>query len=191
MRFGSVCSGIEAASVESVKPFQESAAKLPEGMRVKAATRDIAGERFGRLVAQHVVGKSKRNSLVWLCKCDCGQTVERSSAGLRKSKGVSSCGCYLKEVSKEWLASVEPWNKGKSYATKGEGEEYANKKAWSIAVRRVKGCACERCGWSAARCDVHHVIPRSAGGRNTVNNGVVLCPNCHRVEHETSPRGAA
>jgi site-specific DNA-cytosine methylase len=116
MRFGSVCSGIEAASVESVKPFQESAAKLPEGMRVKAATRDIAGERFGRLVAQHVVGKSKRNSLVWLCKCDCGQAVERTSAGLRKSKGVSSCGCYLKEFSKEWLASVEPWNKGKSYA---------------------------------------------------------------------------
>ena len=69
MQFGSVCSGIEAASVRGSKPYQQSAAALPDGMRVKAPTRDIAGQRFGRLVARQVVGKSKANSLIWLCNC--------------------------------------------------------------------------------------------------------------------------
>ena len=122
MQFGSVCSGIEAASVRGSKPYQQSAAALPDGMRVKAPTRDIAGQRFGRLVAHEVVGKSKANSLIWLCNCDCGATVERTSASLKKSKGVSSCGCYLKEVSKERLASSTPWNKGKTYATKKDSQ---------------------------------------------------------------------
>lgn len=188
MRFGSVCSGIEAASVVG-KPYQHSAAALPEGMRVKAPTRDIAGHRFGRLVALRVVGKSKANSLVWLCLCDCGASVERSSASLNKSKGVSSCGCYLKEASKERLSSATPWNKGKTYSTKDISHEYANKKAWAAAVLRAKGNSCESCGWSEARCDVHHIAPKSIGGKNVIANGIVLCPNCHRVTHEKLARG--
>ena len=191
IKFGSVCSCIEAASVRGSKPYQQSAAALPDGMRVKAPTRDIAGQRFGRLVARQVVGKSKANSLIWLCNCDCGATVERTSASLKKSKGVSSCGCYLKEVSKERLASSTPWNKGKTYATKKDSQEYANKKAWAEAVLRIKGNKCERCGWAEARCDVHHITPRAEGGKNFVSNGVVLCPNCHRVAHEQSGGGEA
>ena len=191
MRFGSVCSGIEAASVASSKPNQKSSAKLPDGMAVKAPTRDIAGQRFGRLVALRVVGKNKANSLVWLCACDCGATVQRSSAGLRKTKGVSSCGCYLKERSKHHLALMTPWNKGKSYSVKSDAHEYANRKAWADAVLRIKGNRCGNCGWSEARCDVHHITPQSRGGKNIVSNGAVLCPNCHRVAHEKISRNAA
>ena len=179
MRFGS-----GSTAFASEKPDQVSSAKLPDGMRVKAPTRDISGRRFGRLVAIEVVGKSKSNSLVWRCNCDCGNVVERASAGLRESKGVCSCGCYLKEVKKERLAVGGPWNKGKTYATKSPDKEYANKKAWAKAVIRINGSSCERCGWREASCDVHHKTPRSKGGKNIVSNGVVLCPNCHRVSHE-------
>lgn len=174
----------EHVNKENMKPEQASAATLPEGMRVKAPTRDIVGHRFGRLVAMDVVGKTASNSLLWRCICDCGETVTRSSAGLRKTKGVSSCGCYLKERNKEHLRQIGTWNKGTTYALKPDGAEYLNKKAWAAAVIRVRGNACERCGWNAARCDVHHKLPRSQGGRNTIENGAVLCPNCHRVEHE-------
>ena len=186
MRFGSVCSGIEADTPKNTgKPYQESEAKLPKGMSVKAPTRNIEGYRFGRLVALKVVGKSKQNSLIWQCVCDCGNLVNRTSAGLRKSKGISSCGCYLRETSKERLASMTPWNKGKSYSIKKDGEKFANKKAWAEAVIRKKGNVCEQCGWDKARCDVHHILPISEGGEHTINNGVVLCPNCHRILHQS------
>jgi len=184
MKYLSVCSGIEAHPINSYKPYQKSSVELPDGMHVKAKTRDIAGQRFGRLVAIKVVKKSSNNSLVWLCRCDCGTMVERTSAGLRKSKGVCSCGCYLKESSKEHLASRTPWNKGMTYALKKDSDEYTTRKAWSEAVRRIKGDKCERCGWAEARCDVHHIISRVDGGKNLISNGVVLCPNCHRIAHE-------
>lgn len=31
--------------------------------------------------------------------------------------------------------------------------------------------------------EVHHVLPLSEGGEDTVENTVALCPNCHRREH--------
>lgn len=166
------------------KPYQKSDARLPDGMRVKAKTRDIEGHRFGRLVALNVVGKSKYNSLIWRCKCDCGNYVDRTSAGLRKSKGVSSCGCYLREVSKERLASMTPWNKGKTYSIKGDDAVFYNTRSWSLAVIRKHGNFCSVCGWDKARCDVHHIVPVSEGGKNIISNGLVLCPNCHREHHD-------
>lgn len=164
------------------KPFQESAAALPHGMRVKASTRNIAGMRFGRLLVLNVVGKNKQNSLMWLCQCDCGKMIERSSASLRKAKGICSCGCYLKEFSRERLKQATTWNVGTSYTIKSE---FKSKQAWAKAVIREHGAGCEKCGWSEARCDVHHKIPVSVGGKHTIENGIVLCPNCHRVEHES------
>lgn len=39
------------------------------------------------------------------------------------------------------------------------------------------------CEWDRATCDVHHIVPKSEGGQNILDNGVVLCPNCHRLVH--------
>jgi len=168
----------------AVKPYQPSAVALPEGMRVKAPTRDLTGQRFGRLVALKVVGRHANHSLLWLCNCDCGTQIERTSASLcKRTDVVSSCGCYLTEISRERLAGQTPWNKGTRYSTKPEGHVYGNRRAWAKAVKREHGEACERCGWAEAACDVHHKKPRHAGGLNTVANGVVLCPNCHRTSH--------
>jgi hypothetical protein len=46
---------------------------------------------------------------------------------------------------------------------------------------KLRKDACERCGWSEARCDLHRIIP---GGPYTEENTITLCPNCHRVETE-------
>ncbi|NCQ35041.1 HNH endonuclease [bacterium] len=40
------------------------------------------------------------------------------------------------------------------------------------------------CGWDKARCDAHHREPKAKGGKHTIQNGMVLCPNCHRIAHE-------
>ena len=36
--------------------------------------------------------------------------------------------------------------------------------------------------------EVHHKIPLSLGGEDTVENALALCPNCHRQEHYGDPR---
>ena len=32
-------------------------------------------------------------------------------------------------------------------------------------------------------CHVHHVMPRSRGGRNVITNGLLLCNSCHKEVH--------
>ena len=45
---------------------------------------------------------------------------------------------------------------------------------------------CQRCLQNPAQ-SIHHLIPRSLGGRDTIENLVALCNKCHdRVEIETS-----
>ncbi len=73
-----------------------------------------------------------------------------------------------------------PWNKGKSYIHKSKGI-YANKGSWNMAMRRIYPNKCMRCGWEESVCDTHHIVPKSDGGEYTLENGIILCPNCHRL----------
>lgn len=56
--------------------------------------------RFGRLVTinktQYKRHPSGGRSVFWLCKCDCGNTIEMSGRSLCANR-FSSCGCYSKE----------------------------------------------------------------------------------------------
>lgn len=75
---------------------------------------------------------------------------------------------------------ITPWNKGKTYVHNSKAV-YANKGAWNKAMRRIYPDACMRCGWGEAGCDTHHILPKSDGGEFTIENGIILCPNCHRL----------
>lgn len=63
--------------------------------------KDIAGFRFGRLVAIEDAGCSRglERGRVWLCKCDCG---ERVFVRLRHlvSRNTRSCGCLRVEINR-------------------------------------------------------------------------------------------
>ena len=61
---------------------------------MRGKPKDLAGQRFGRLVAVRVVQSKPRR---WLCRCDCGN--ERIvSAGNLLSRNSQSCGCLGKEA---------------------------------------------------------------------------------------------
>jgi len=77
------------------------------------------------------------------------------------------------------------WNKGQSY-TFAKREVYANKGTWSAAMHRMFPPACMSCGWDKAKCDIHHIVPRRDGGEMTLGNGIILCPNCHRLTENGS-----
>lgn len=78
------------------------------------------------------------------------------------------------------MKPIVPWNKGKTYIHKSKGI-YANKGAWNMAMRRVYSDKCMVCGWGESSCDTHHIIPKSQGGEYSIENGIILCPNCHRL----------
>jgi len=52
---------------------------------------DLAGQRFGRLVAMKDVDR-KNGKVVWECLCDCGKRINTRSDDLRGGK-TRSCGC--------------------------------------------------------------------------------------------------
>lgn len=168
MRYGSVCSGIEAAT------------------GLTGFVRDLTGHRNGRLVARECVGRNREGRAMWLCDCDCGATKVVQANNLTRDAGTKSCGCLRKDVSAQRRKDGGVWNDGKSYAVGGGHRCYKTRHAWSRAAIRHYGNQCERCGWDAARCDVHHREPKSRGGLHTIANAIVLCPNCHRIEHEGS-----
>ena len=53
---------------------------------------DLTGQRFGRLIAVNPTDERRNGSVVWECKCDCGNTTYVQAGSLR-SGGVTSCGC--------------------------------------------------------------------------------------------------
>ena len=52
---------------------------------------DLTGQRYGKLVVLSQLPKEGRYYR-YLCKCDCGNTIEVRSENLRSGK-VKSCGC--------------------------------------------------------------------------------------------------
>lgn len=60
------------------------------------AIRDLSGLRFGKLTALYPTEKRYHSSVVWKCKCDCGNMVEVSSHLLRSSV-TRSCGCWREQ----------------------------------------------------------------------------------------------
>ena len=145
---------------------------------------DRSGLIYGRLTVKEQAGRSSDGHVMWKCVCECGTECLVQSNNFRNGsqKGTQSCGCLRSEVSSR--SRRKPWNSGITYQNHGAEQVFKNNKAWAAAVTRVKGNKCNRCGWHKAKCDVHHTIPRSAGGLNIVSNGEVVFPNCHRIEHE-------
>ena len=56
---------------------------------------DLTGKRFGKLLVLKRTKKRKRNNVVYLCQCDCGNKKEMYSS-LLNNKGVTSCGACHK-----------------------------------------------------------------------------------------------
>ena len=72
---------------------------------------DISGQRFGRLVAIKVAGRKSRpngrTSVLWECRCDCGNIHVTTRTDLYKAK---SCGCsHIEQARKMGKAKQKPY----------------------------------------------------------------------------------
>lgn len=61
--------------------------------------KNLINKKFGRLTVTSITNKRKRGSVVWICKCSCGNIKMVSSWGL-SSGDTQSCGCIRKDLLK-------------------------------------------------------------------------------------------
>lgn len=61
-----------------------------------SAISDITGQRFGRLTALNISGRSPQG-MIWLCLCDCGNKTSVHAKYL-KIGNTKSCGCWDREA---------------------------------------------------------------------------------------------
>lgn len=59
--------------------------------------KDLKGKRFGRLIAIEPTAERRHGSVVWRCRCECGNDCFISESNLA-SEQTKSCGCLSKET---------------------------------------------------------------------------------------------
>jgi hypothetical protein len=59
--------------------------------------KELAGRRFGRLVALRYHGRNNSEKSVWWCRCDCGREKAVQGACLLNGRS-KSCGCLMRET---------------------------------------------------------------------------------------------
>jgi hypothetical protein len=66
--------------------------------RIKTKSyRDITNQKFGKLLALYPTDERQFGSVVWMCKCDCGNTKKVSLGNLTNFL-VQSCGCLHESI---------------------------------------------------------------------------------------------
>lgn len=60
--------------------------------------------------------------------------------------------------------------------------EYKCVTAWKRALIRKYGHICQVCGYDFIL-EAHHIVPQVDGGKSTVENGALVCPNHHAEAH--------
>lgn len=69
--------------------------------RGKHAAKDVAGQKFAMLTALYPTGERSRNgSVIWHCRCDCGNEADISLERMKYST-VISCGCMREKCNQE------------------------------------------------------------------------------------------
>lgn len=102
--------------------------------------KDITGQKFGRLTVIRYEGRrGKRQTPLWFCVCDCGNTKSVVGQSLRRGYTVS-CGCFNKERLVE-TNTTHGATHTSSYASFKQAKQRCtnpkNKKFWDYGGRGI------------------------------------------------------
>lgn len=64
---------------------------------------ELMGRRFGRLLVITQTDRRDGSSIVWRCRCDCGQEVDVPARNLLH-RGTVSCGCLRRQIAMDNLS---------------------------------------------------------------------------------------
>ena len=85
-----------ASLTRTTKPTRSCGCQTYENAS-KANKKDLTGQRFGKLTVLYDTHKRSRHKVIWKCKCDCGNEVERVSDSLIQGDSFS-CGCCNQSI---------------------------------------------------------------------------------------------
>lgn len=103
--------------------------------------KDEVGNRYGRLVVIERAGSDKWGSVLWRCKCNCGNVVVARGNHLR-SGDTRSCGCLCRERTAErnlkhglsWHPLYNTWRKMKQRCYNPNASKFKHYGGRGIAV---------------------------------------------------------
>src|SRR5438105_2060669 len=101
---------------------------MPRGVYDRSHfVQNLSGSKFGKLTVVRQIENHKSYNKRWLCKCECGvETIVFGNS--LKSGRTKSCGCFLKERSKE------------RFTTHGELREGERSKLYIIWANMLQRC---------------------------------------------------
>jgi len=155
---------------------------------------DIAGQRFGRLVAIRDIGTKYRRRL-WLCQCDCGKTTEVIAGVLRIGK-TKSCGCLNLEPTRILPPGIAAFNElftgYKRNASKGGREFDLTREVF----KRLTSSNCYYCGATPEQkiqrentngAYIYNGVDRVDSKKGySIFNCVPCCKQCNYAKHNFS-----
>lgn len=117
----------------------------------------LFGQRFGRLIAVSPQGSNRDKKILWLCKCDCGDTVIVMGKSL-KNGTTKSCGCLVLERARKM---------GLNNETHGHTKNKKISKIYYIWVAMIQRCT-----------NPKHKYYKDYGGR-----GITVCERWLKFEN--------
>lgn len=103
----------------------------------KCMGEDLIGKKFGRLTVLRR-GGYKGNEKAWWCQCDCGSPEKLICGRYLKHGQTKSCGCYSRDLTKEYNKTKKKYNQydlsgefGIGWTWKGE-EFYFDKEDYDL-----------------------------------------------------------
>lgn len=101
-----------------------------------SGSKDLIGMRFHRLTVVRKTEQRSCGSIVWECRCDCGEPVLASSSALSSGKQ-KSCGCLRKETGKKKAQDITGMRFGRLTALRPTEKRQSESVVWE--------CQCD-CG---------------------------------------------
>ncbi|MFH0839903.1 MAG: HNH endonuclease [Candidatus Omnitrophota bacterium] len=103
-------------------------------------------------------------------RANCEKLIDEQIAAILKKKG-------FKEAT-VWTVKYRRRKLGIKKYLYGEVKKH---KVW-IRAQAIKkyGNKCELCGFKLV-IDTHHILPKHKGGSHSIDNLIVICPNCHAL----------
>ena len=86
------CGNIAFVNTHQLRRGTKSCGCLQKEAASKNRTKNITNQRFGKLIALEPTNARKHGSIIWKCKCDCGNEIYVSAENLL-SGNTKSCGC--------------------------------------------------------------------------------------------------
>lgn len=105
---------------------------------------DLTNQKFGRLTAIAISGRTSNGHQLWLCQCECGNKKTVSDTHL-KSGHTRSCGCLKKEKAKPPIVAKHNMSRTRLYQIwkdmRGRCERPTSPRYYTHGARGIKVCA--------------------------------------------------